>query len=1401
MPPRRPGVAAVPRRIDRAPPHNRYAGLGRNRQDAVNPAAPVHQFRHAARAIERRDRAQRWADAVRRLRPQRNVYFHFDEIANALNRHFVDYDITAVLPSDEYYEDLTEFLFNLYRSLRDRLQELFREHGGISFSLTVNQHYFRLGNEHETQATALHSEYYDVLTMQELDVSIRAALYEIYRQHEEYNEGASNWVQDYTADAILRVNTQQMARGVRGSGHVHRLLYGPRAAGGRSYIRLPSWVERKRCCVNPKNKDDLCFAHVMEVAVHDLRGTLFDHTERIRANTSTFLWQDLDLGIDLDNGHSIHPRHLASFERLNQCRIDGYALAITALYVDDTEHQLQVLHTSDYADEENVWRVVLLYLAKVGNDGCSVNDFHWVYVRNVPSLMRHVDGMRGHHSRVYCQRCFSTFNSQTALNHHSRLCQSRRAQHSVLPHPYAAYRNFSDVHKTRPKPAVIYADFEAFNAVIAHEPNEPVSIAKRQTKHVASGYCMHTVFSSMPEHNRTSVHRYDQPGFLYEDANSPLDPSTDVAHKFILALIEERRRIEALIDEHYKHPLHVETQHECVLADDALTHCAVCRMSLTRGIMPKWRYTLYKSRADFGDDRDFFTWRRKVRYRRLTVADQEELLEQNRRIVPAWDPTRRTHNYIGNAHYACAHGPHGIGKYGKVPVLFHNLSNYDMHLVMKALRMSDFTEIDEETGETKPAQFHAIPVAGDRFMSFSVGGLQFIDTVRFMQASLEQLVANLRKSGNGPDVFPQLYAGMPPDIVAMMTRKGEFPYEWFDHPSRFEATALPPPAQFYSTLYDASINDADYAFAQSVWDAAGCRTMADYHDLYMKQDVLLLADVFERFRALCRSENGLDPTWYVSLPGYAMDSCFKLKGIIHSNETGLEQPFCVELFSRGQTDMYEFIEQAIRGGVSMTPGRYARANHRYLPDHDPTKPDSHILYYDANNLYGDAMSQSLPTGEYHWVQRDNHRESIVAQICDKDNVVWDDSHPVGYIVEVDGHFPDHLHDRLSDFPPAPIKATVSETMISPYSRELNERFGTPHDEQSQKLLCTLGPRRKYKVHARLLHLYCKLGFVVTRVHRILAFAQEPWMKAYIDHNTRRRARATSQFEKDFYKLMNNSVYGKFIQNNRKHAEVKVVTQAEMDDPRKWNPYVRKVDDRRIINRDLVLLFLRRGMVTLNSPVAVGAAILDHSKWRMYDFYYNTMKRVYDERVRLLFTDTDSLCMEVKTADPMRDFFDRGLLPLFDLSDWPRDQSYYGTAWYDETNKKVIGKFKDEMAEKREYIVEVVALRSKMYSLLTTGQPKARLKGVKTSVQHGGLRQPGITHADYVRCLHADDDYKLDTRAIHTINSVENVLYTQQTVKRTLSPNDTKLYLLDATHTRPYGHYSLPAVPLSEPEEE
>ena len=155
-----------------------------------------------------------------------------------------------------------------------------------------------------------------------------------------------------------------------------------------------------------------------------------------------------------------------------------------------------------------------------------------------------------------------------------------------------------------------------------------------------------------------------------------------------------------------------------------------------------------------------------------------------------------------------------------------------------------------------------------------------------------------------------------------------------------------------SKLSDAHISDEDYAHAQKVWETFGCKTLGDYSDLYCCTDVLLLADVFETFRRTCQKQYGLDPAHYYTSPGLSWDALLK--------KTGVE----LELLT--DYDQHLFIERGLRGGISMVSKRHAKANNPLVGGYDPEKPSSHILYLDANNLYGWAMSQYLPSGGFRW---------------------------------------------------------------------------------------------------------------------------------------------------------------------------------------------------------------------------------------------------------------------------------------------------------------------------------------------------------------------------------------------------------------------------------------------------
>ena len=306
--------------------------------------------------------------------------------------------------------------------------------------------------------------------------------------------------------------------------------------------------------------------------------------------------------------------------------------------------------------------------------------------------------------------------------------------------------------------------------------------------------------------------------------------------------------------------------------------------------------------------------------------------------------------------------------------------------------------------------------------------------------------------------------------------------------------------KFYSGLSQEGITDDDYLHAQQVWDTFNCTTLGDYHDLYLQTDVHLLADVFENFRRTAMATYGLDPAWYYTLPGYSWDCLLKCTNI--------------ELEQITEPDMYLFIEKGLRGGISMVSHRHAIANNQYMENYNNEEPTSFIQYLDANNLYGWAMSQPMPVGGFEWV---NYTDQILETPADADH---------GFILEVDLDYPASLHRQHNDYPLAPEKLTITKDQMSPYQQKLIDELGV--SISCEKLVPNLMDKSRYVLHYRNLQLYLSLGLRLSKVHKVLAFHQTPWMAPYIAKNTELRKLAKNDFEKDFFKLMNNAVSHSWI---------------------------------------------------------------------------------------------------------------------------------------------------------------------------------------------------------------------------------------------------------------------------------
>ena len=299
-------------------------------------------------------------------------------------------------------------------------------------------------------------------------------------------------------------------------------------------------------------------------------------------------------------------------------------------------------------------------------------------------------------------------------------------------------------------------------------------------------------------------------------------------------------------------------------------------------------------------------------------------------------------------------------------------------------------------------------------------------------------------------------------------------------------------------------------------------SLGDYRDLYCRTDVLLLADVFEIFRKTCLRQYGLDPAHNHTSPSLSWDALLKKTGV----GLGLLTDY----------DQHLFIEKGMRGGISVVSKRHVKANNPLVEGYDPEKPSSHIFYLDVNNLYGWAMSQYLPTGGFRWVDDGQQPAKNIAEQPADD--------PEGYILEVDLEYPEDLHDAHNAYPLAPERLMVQKKWMSEYQHNFLGVGEAP--TEIEKLVPNLRNKDRYVLHYRNLQLYMSLGMRLTKVHRALRFDQSPWMEPYIRMNIELRKKAASGFEKDLYKLTNNSIFGKTMENLRKRVDVKLVRSHEED---------------------------------------------------------------------------------------------------------------------------------------------------------------------------------------------------------------------------------------------------------------
>ena len=644
-----------------------------------------------------------------------------------------------------------------------------------------------------------------------------------------------------------------------------------------------------------------------------------------------------------------------------------------------------------------------------------------------------------------------------------------------------------------------------------------------------------------------------------------------------------------------------------------------------------------------------------------------------------------------------------------VTVFFHNLKGYDSHFL-----------IDEFAKKFK--NFFCIPKSKEKNVMFSgyYGNkndikISFVDSFAFLNSSLDSLsskLTNFRFKKNFDNISAEYY-----------NRKMSFPYEYVDSIEKLYEKELPKETEkWYSKLTQKNVEQEKIDDAINSFNKLKMETIKDYMMFYLKIDVFLLAEVYENFRNTAINNYDLDPCHYFTTPGFAWDCALKFSKIV------LEPLKSCELVS------FFNEEGVIRGGISSV----STIKHKKIKNENES-----IFYFDVTNLYGYAMTYPLPFGNFEIFEL--NKESLNDQ---EQNIFdnWTFESNFGYIYEVDLTIPDCLHFFFNDLPPF-----VEKT--------------------NGKLIANLNDKFNYKTHICLLKQGIRFGVKIIKYHRVVKFDQKPWLKEYVEFNTLKRKNSTDKTEKDFFKLMNNAVYGKTMENIFKQSSLKFYSK----------------NDKRFAERDLSkgkikffdnftenLIYGEKCTIPIfNKPIYVGFCILEISKMRMYELLYDVIKKNFQKSM-LMYMDTDSFVISMNES--RKDVIDK----LHNIAELKNnfDLSGYGI---DFSNEGKLGTFKDEYPKK--IIKEFITIRSKTYFInFDNGEIVIKNKGCVKS-------ENSLSIDDFTNSLY-NEEYKKDGEQSH-IRSFNHDVYTVVAMKNIINSklDDKRITLFNSDGKR--TEYTIP----------
>ena len=1232
------------------------------------------------------------------------------------------------------YKGVNDFHFamnNMREKIKDNLREfinLDKSIPSVKYQICTYVEFARLSNIEEktyTKTIAFFNSHLQVLFNLEGNFSTTydQAVNKIWNSMDKYIKNGSGWI--FRKINIIRLN-----------------IYRYQPFRGSSYIPTPDWVKFKRCIINIKNTDMECFKWC--VLAHK-----FGHLVNKNSKYNSSIYDRADW-INSINWEGINfPTSLLDLDTFEKNNTDW---SVIVFRIDNSEKITPtIVRDSNYVYTRPYDLVLCLIVDE------KTEKEHYTLVTDYHKLGKTHDG----NISKLCLKCKTTFTINSKKNgkikdlmrfeNHKKECVKNNKK--KITFPKKKILKFNNIKNIKRNEFNITADFEC---LLNHPSTTDKSYSKEELKLINSGVIQtaHNVFSVAI--NVVSDRFQDQ--FKPVSYREGKDGNKSAGYMFCELLWEIVKKINYLYETECNKTMIPLTQKQKRNHYKA-KNCHIC------GELIKCKLN-YNSWMSFMGNR--------------ILTDDESEIDKIYEPLTILGPKVFDHDhwsglYRGPAHAFCNTQFRERGKTMKTSIFFHNGARYDNHLILQNL--FKFLEDNQNSFENPTV----IAKTMEHFMQIDLGPVLIKDTRNFLPESLDVLVENLKDEGrinnNMEEIFKHTYMyfnslkqnnpNLNNDDFDLLTRKNVYPYEYMTDLSKCEETSLPSIDNFYSTLRDESISIEDYEHGKKVFERFQCKNLGDYTDLYNMTDTLLLSDVLEGLRKHHYETFKLDPVYYLSAPSMAFDSALKYTKSQFEILDTIEKSSC--------------IDDSIIGGYSAAHVPIATANNKILTKfggtYDESKLDSYLLYVDCNNLYGKGQRGLLAYAGLNFLTEEELKkitETFIKNLSDDGEI--------GYFFNVDVEYPKYLHDQIAHItlPLLPEHLEIHDTMLSDFQRETSENL--TNKIGGKKVVTSLFDKNNITLHYLNLKQALNLGLKLKKVHWAMEFKQDYVLQPYVDLCTEQRKKSTNKFTKNYWKLMINSVFGKFCENLLKRRTIKLMPY----DEEKFKKEVRKNGFKqgfRYLDENFAGYEVEKETICLNKPRYVGSCILNIAKYIMYDFHYNYIMKLFPN-TELILTDTDSFVYHIRSNENVYDILQKS--PYMDFSNYSKSSKYYDNKFH-----LVPGKFKDECEGFP--ILQTIALRSKMYSMeilkcrndISEVEINKVAKGITKAYQ-----KKYLDHSDYLLALKNNKPKKITQI---NIKSEKHRLYTMKTEKAGLSAwNDKRVIYKDKEndkyYTIPIGHY-------------